>query len=508
MRGYENGKRDDLINGFENGFNIGFKGPVNQIIARNHPSIFANADAVDSHVRTELSKGRIAGPFTHPPFPSFICSPIALIPKKEPGKFRLIHDLSYPKGKGVNAFIDRSDSAVSYESLDTFIKLVMSAGRNALMAKTDIEEAFRIIPVSPENYPLLGLQWKNKFYFDKCLTMGAASSCKIFESFSVALQWIMRKKLSVKNVSHILDDFLFVGHSDSRECHVSLSKFISLCNDLGVPIKHSKTVPPATTIIAHGFEIDSKKMEFRLPDEKLQKGRLILKKLCLRKKVTLKELQSAIGFLQFSCKAIAPGRTFLRRLIDLTIGVTKPSHRIRLTREARADLAMWSDFFYHYNGKSLFLEQEWIVSEKLSLFTDASGSHGYGGVLGKRWFHGLWPDSWKDVNICTKELFPVTLAFELWGASLANHKVLIRSDNIAVVDIINSQTSKDTMLMVYLRRLVLATLKYNIQVKAQHISGKINRVADFLSRSMLQKAHQEAPWLQPSPSLIPGHLMP
>ena len=126
---YENGKRDDLINGFENGFDIGFKGPVNQIIAQNHPSIFANADAVDSHVGTELSKARIAGPFTHPPFPSFICSPIALIPKKEPGKFRLIHDLSYPKGKGVNTFIDRSDTAVSYESLDIFINLVMSAGR-------------------------------------------------------------------------------------------------------------------------------------------------------------------------------------------------------------------------------------------------------------------------------------------------------------------------------------------------------------------------------------------
>ena len=56
---------------------------------------------------------------------------------------------------------------------------------------------------------------------------------------------------------------------------------------------------------------------------------------------TLKDLQSLLGLLNFCTKVVVPGRTFLRRLIDLTKGITRPSHHIRLNKEARADLACW-----------------------------------------------------------------------------------------------------------------------------------------------------------------------
>ena len=52
-----------------------------------------------------------------------------------------------------------------------------------------------------------------------------------------------------------------------------------------------------------------------------------------RKSVTLKELQSLIGLLNFACCVVVPGRAFLRRLIDLTRGVRKPTHHVRLTRK-------------------------------------------------------------------------------------------------------------------------------------------------------------------------------
>ena len=46
------------------------------------------------------------------------------------------------------------------------------------------------------------------------------------------------------------------------------------------------------------------------------------------KKVTLKEVQSLNGLLNFACSVIRPGRAFLRRLIDLTVGVCLPNHCI------------------------------------------------------------------------------------------------------------------------------------------------------------------------------------
>ena len=49
------------------------------------------------------------------------------------------------------------------------------------------------------------------FYYDKCLPMGCASSCAIFEKFSTALEWIGRVKGHVPHIIHVLDDFLLIG---------------------------------------------------------------------------------------------------------------------------------------------------------------------------------------------------------------------------------------------------------------------------------------------------------
>ena len=69
-----------------------------------------------------------------------------------------------------------------------------------MLAKTDIKNAFCLIPASPSNYTLLGIRWQNQFYFDKNLAMGLSSSYKTFECFSSTLEWIARSKLgSVAN---------------------------------------------------------------------------------------------------------------------------------------------------------------------------------------------------------------------------------------------------------------------------------------------------------------------
>ena len=57
-------------------------------------------------------------------------------------------------------------------------------------------------------------------------------------------------------------------------------------------------------------------MEARLPNDKITKT--FLSDFLRRKKVSLKETQSLIGFLNFACSVVVPGRAFHRRFIDLT----------------------------------------------------------------------------------------------------------------------------------------------------------------------------------------------
>ena len=114
----------------------------------------------------------------------------------------------------------------------------------------------------------------------------------------------------------------------------------------------------------------------------------------------MRELQSLIGTLNFACKVVTPDRPFLRRLIDLTIGLSEPNYHIRLNREARLDLASLLVFLQSFNGVSVLLNQQWLLSEKLELFTDASNK-GYAGILNGKWFQGNWPPSWfaKHISI-------------------------------------------------------------------------------------------------------------
>ena len=462
LQGYDENSKSFLTEGFQFGFRLGCEGEPSQNIHRNHNSICNNKSVVHKKLEKEFKLGRIAGPYDEIPFKNFVCSPLGLVPKKTSGEFRIIHDLSFPKDQSMNSFIPQQNSTVQYESIDNVIHLVKNFGPYSLMAKTDIEDGFRNIPIHPADYHLLGFQWEGQYYFDKCLPMGASSSCQIFEKLSTALHWIMMNKYKAAGMSHLIDDFFFIGPPESEKCLSDVVTFENLCNNIGIPIKKSKTVLPTTSITIYGIEVDSVAMESRLPEDKLQRLKLLLPTMTNRKKVTLKELQSLIGLLNFACLVVTPGRAFLRRLIDLTCNIHKPHHLIRMNGEARSDLRAWENFIVNFNGKSIFLQDEWVSSTKLKLFSDASGSLGYAAVLGSLWFANAWLDDHMHYQIAIKELFPIVIALELWGKKIGNHKIVFYSDNMAVVEIINKQSSKDKTIMRLVRRLVLIALKYNI----------------------------------------------
>ena len=59
----------------------------------------------------------------------------------------------------------------------------------------------------------------------------------------------------------------------------------------------------------------------------------------------------------------------------------------------KSDLAMWKSFVKNCNGKSMFLNDRFLSSSVLSLYTDAAASLGYGAVYSSYWFLGSSPCS-------------------------------------------------------------------------------------------------------------------
>ena len=104
-------------------------------------------------------------------------------------------------------------------------------------------------------------------------------------------------------------------------------------------------------------------------------------------------------------------------------------------------------------------------------------------------------------------MFPITTALTLWGSSLQDKCMILHSDNFVEVHIINNQTCKDKGITFLVRRLVIACMTYNIWVKAEHIPGKQNTLADMLSRFQIQEFRRSAPHMDKLPTPIPTTLL-
>ena len=206
-----------------------FGGQDSALNSTNSRSALMQPDIVTTKLHNELSRGRIAGPYQSAQLPDFKSSPLAPREKQESGKFRLFHNLSYPYDlQSVNHNIPKFAAHVKYETITDVITAIQQQSRNAYLAKSDIADAFRLIPLHSSQYHRTGFSWQNEYYYDRCLPQGSASSCKTFELFSTALKMILQQKLGIQSV---LDDFLFVANTQ-HECMTALNCFTRICNEV------------------------------------------------------------------------------------------------------------------------------------------------------------------------------------------------------------------------------------------------------------------------------------
>ena len=146
----------------------------------------------------------------------------------------------------------------------------------------------------------------------------------------------------------------------------------------------SRALPRLTVL---GIELDSMALRARLPQEKFDRIAL-LDTWSSKQHCTRKELESLIGHLQHPCKVIPPGRTFLRRMINLLSAFRRDDHPIRLYRDFRFNLTWWREFFHSWDGFSFLLAPQWAPLPDFHISSDAAGAQGYGAIFYDQWFVG------------------------------------------------------------------------------------------------------------------------
>ena len=447
----------------------------------------------------EVQLGHFAGPFAEPPFEYFVQSPIGLVPKDKGKKTRLIFHLSYPRdGESVNVCIPKESCSVKYPDFEEAVKLCLAEGKSCSVTKSDMSSAFRHVPLRKDQWYLLvmkayhPLTKKLCYFVDKCLPFGSSISCAIFQAISDAIAYLVEARTHKPNVNY-LDDYLFVS-ALKRLCDMQVKAFLNICEEICFPVALEKTYWGTTLLTFLGLLLDTQRQIVSVPMDKIMKVTELIDTFLNKKKATLLQYQKLCGSLNFLCRCIVPGRTFLTRLYSATANPKlKQHHHVKVTDEHKRDLRTWKLFLEHPSIFSReFMQPGVHDATVLDMYSDASGNFnlGFGAFCGTEWTFGQW-----DKNFCEEaqpsikylELFAVTVSVLNWLRFFKNRRIVLFCDNEAVVSMINNTSSKCKQCMVLIRMIVLEGLITNTKVFARYVRSKENGKADALSRLQFKR---------------------
>ena len=485
--------------------------PLANIECKNLLSARNNTSDVQELIETECHQGFLYGPFSEPPFKNYRVSPLGLAVGKYSGKKRLIVDLSSPHddpyNSSINELIDKESCHLSYVKIDDAIRAIQFYGKNALLCKVDISNAFKIMPIKSCQWPYFCVKWKNQYYVYVRLVFGCRSSPKIFDTLSQALCWIATNNYGIETIFHLLDDFLTVDQSDSCIGERTMALLTLIFGRLHIPLAHHKCIGPTVCLEYLGIILDSSKMEARLPMDKVQRILQFIEGLLGETRCTKLKLLQLLGHFNFASRVVLPGRSFVSYLIHLSTTVKGLYDFVRLDKHCREDLLMWYRFLKDWNGVSLFYDRTCTISTDMELFTDAS-LIGFGGIFNTQWFCSAWPESIPsvedaDLSMAFRELYPIVAAAIIWGKQWTGKRIVFVCDNQSTVFILERGRSRCLAIMKLMRTLTWTAATNNFHFTSRHLYGVRNKTADSLSRLLLQRFRELAPGADKEPQICP-----
>ena len=520
---YDINETEFIVNGFRNGFDIGYRGPLE--VQRTSPNLrfrIGNEVVLWNKIMKEVKLKRYAGPFSVIPYDNYVQSPVGLVPKNGGKDTRLIFHLSYPRnGESINSCTPKHLCKVRYCDFADAIRLCMRQGAR-WAGKSDMLSAFRNLGILKKQWFLLLLKAVSPFdgntywFLDKCLPFGAAVSCSHFQKVSNCIAHLAKVRSMGNSPVNYLDDYLFVAYF-KHWCNRQIQNFLEVCSDINFPVSMDKTFWAEETILFLGLLIDLVRQLVSIPADKVERAKTLIMDMLSSKKTTVHQLQKLAGYLNFLCRCVIPGRAFTRRIYTFYSPKMLPHHHVNVTKALKDDLRMWNTFL---NDPSVycrpFIDFSLVLkADMLDWYTDASGVIGFGGYHLSNWFQGRWSNQFLETekpSIQYQELYAVTVSVLLWGERYRNKRICLFCDNLSVVNMINATTTGCKNCMVLIRILVLRSMMWNLRIFARHVETKDNFLADALSRFQMGRfwkdVHRTKRTMQACSETIPHEIWP
>ena len=185
---------------------------------------------------------------------------------KPDGGIRPITDCSMPRDISVNNYCSNIIQEFQYKNVDHVLAMLQEGD---YMAVVDIKSAYRAVPIFPDHRKYLGLKWEingeTVFIEDSRLCFGLCLGPSYFDKISGFVYNILADMYNIQAVNY-LDDFIVIG-ATLDDTTWAQKVVIKILRYLGFYISLGKVTPPSQVCRYLGLDIDSIRMEIRLPKD-------------------------------------------------------------------------------------------------------------------------------------------------------------------------------------------------------------------------------------------------
>ena len=470
--------------------------------------------------KSQTDLGMLIGPLRRDqlPWPNLTTVPLHTVDKDvKLGTRRICADPSYtppgwPAGWSLNSGIQKdfyANQPFSYQlpRIADFVNDAKKIGLEKVLGfKIDWKFAFRQNPLDPCDWWLTVYFIDGQGYFMDIRTnfgYRASGIPQQLEAESVPFM-LSKVKLSQSGswfVRPFFDDE--IGIADPIIAKELFEASLDLHKILGIRLSTSNdhVIAPTRVLLALGTVLDFDLACVYMPDNKLEKLLMVIQT-CKEKEVwTRQDLQRLLGLLNHWVEVVRAGKVFLNRMLPAYKQLSPTRSHFSPTPEFRLDLRWWERVAPNLNYQAMMILKS--VTPEQSVDMDASTSWGLGAVNFERKEFFLLPNPpfLKGLPIHCGEMGVLVLSVDLRSGPLSNsppdlatgfyaHHLSWRSDNSAVISVINRGKAKDDFLAKGLRYVTAELAIRDATLTLSYVNTKENSIADPLSRGCVETCSQ------------------
>ena len=391
-----------------------------------------------------------------------------LVPKPN-NRWRPILDLST-----LNTFLNTG--SFKMETPET-IRTSLQVGE--WVTSIDFKDAYFHIPIHSQSRKYMRFHLQGRSYQFKALPFGLSTAPMEFTVVAKEVK-LMALQKGIR-IHQYLDDWL-VRASTLHTCLQHTQTLVTLCQELGWLVNKEKSeLAPKQVFNFVGYQFDLKEGKVRPTEERWQALTDKIRSMMSDPVCPVRKFMSLIGLLTATEKQVHLGRLHMRPIqwhlknnwrvpesLEKVIPVPKSLH---------PHLRWWLEESNVLLGQPLH-----PLKHALQIFTDAS-NEGWGAHLDDHTARGTWSLPESKFHINHLELKAVFLALKEFRTLVCNKTVLIATDNTTVVAYINKEGGmKSGSLCALLWRILSWCTRQQVTLRARHIPGRLNVIADKLSR--------------------------